>query len=216
MKSTSPDHSATTTTPRREKKAHKASTQQVSPSPSPPPTRRKGKSPAADRAPSPPVDVGLDAFSTRSASPVRIDDELLPDDVSRDPETRCPSVVPAAKQREIDAVVSRLPPAGPRIEADANPGLEVEGRVHVDEGFYDESLESHYQAFLETTEKLRMKRRPYYRVRAPGSQKTSTVVQKHVVQKTIRMRRREPKNPDVRELVAPATNSAVACTPSAT
>ncbi|KAL2111037.1 hypothetical protein VUR80DRAFT_345 [Thermomyces stellatus] len=218
---TTPDLPKTAKAPRRpgahEKHERNASTPQASPSPSSPPSGREGKTPADDCAPSPSVDVDLDAASARSVSPDRSDDDSLPDDTSQAPATHSAPVVPAAKRREIDAVISYLPPTGPRIEADPrNTNIEVDERVTIDEGFCDESLESHYQAFMEVTEELRSKRRPYYRVRAAAAQSGSTVVQRSVVQKPIRMRRRQRKGPAVREPPVPASDSPVASSSSAT
>ena len=107
-------------------------------------------------------------------------------------------------------MVSRLPPPAPRIEADTNANIEIDDRLQIDEGFCDETLESHYQAFMEATEELRCKRRPYYRMRTPGPQKATTMVQRSVVQKTIRMRRREPKSPAERGPASVAPDSTVA------
>lgn len=99
--------------------------------------------------------------------------------------------VPAAKRSEIDAVLSRLPRLGPRIDPDPDIAVD-ETLIHADEGFYDEGMDTHHQIFIDTTARLRSRRKPYCRSRAPDSEMHS-LVQRGVVQKTIRRRKRPPK-----------------------
>lgn len=188
--SAAPADSKTSSTPkRREKKARVTS---PTPSPPPPSSRRKGKEPAADCPSSPSTNGSSDPASTGPLSPdPRNDDEPVLDDVlPEEPATHSRTHIPVAKQCEIDAVLARIAPVGPRIDPDTS--IAVDERLHADEGFYDESTDSHYQVFVDATSKLRSKRRPYCRVRTPGSE-THSLVQRSVVKKTIRMRTRAPK-----------------------
>lgn len=119
----------------------------------------------------------------------------MDDELDEEPATRNSNCVPVAKQCEIDAVSSDVPAVGPRIDPDTDIAVD-ETLIHADEGFYDECADSHYQIFIDTRNKLRPSQRPYNRFRTPGSE-THSLVQRGVVRKTIRVRRRAPKRDEL-------------------
>lgn len=193
-----------------EKGAREASTSRSSLPSSPLLSNDKGKAPAADRPSTPPIEVDQDAVSTHSAtSEFQSDDYSLGDDFTYDKEEPKPSTpaLSAARQREIDAVLSSIPraimrPPSPYLEPDTRENMLANNDVDIDEGFCDESPESHYLTFMKELGALRSRRRPFLRMRVPGGQGT-TVVQRPFVQRTPRMRRRDPKEPVESEEAAP-------------